>query len=155
MAKNVVSMKAKKPATASLEEFWKDAHEVYLMGIEAQIVGAKRIDAMLNIRDLVKQFNNEVHPDIEVVKDMRNLQIAAFERMLAISKDFKLEDFMKRELQDFYAELMPEAEEISTEAELLPAAVLFLAVRPYGDRLIQLHKMVQDEIHRRHIEPTE
>lgn len=151
MAKKSASQaKVVKPKLAlePMEDVFDDAVKLFLMTVETQIKTAHRVDNLLNIRDLSKTFWG-LDKGLEYYKQMQQVSIETYEQILEASKKFALDEFRKPEIKDYYEHLVPKVEEIETEQQLFEAIIKFLSIQPYGNKLIQLHQLVQGELSKR------
>ena len=48
-------------------------------------------------------------------------------------------------MKDYFDEIIPKVENISNEEELLDAAIVFLTVKPWGEKMTALHHTMLDE----------
>lgn len=155
MAKKAASMKAVKPKKQEenlppIEKVFEEAKNLFLMTIETQIKTAARIDNLLNIRDLAQNFwKDKKDIDINYLKSLQQLSIMAYEEILEASKEFNLEEFKKPEVKDYYEHLVPKVEDVANEEELLAATIKFLSIQPYGNKLVQMHQLIQQELAKR------
>ena len=161
--KNPASMKVAKKAPAKvemrpIEDVFEEAKEMFAMTVETQIKTAKRVDNMLNIRDYAMGFwkdkwQGEV--DFKHIRELHALSIRTYERVLEAVRKFELEDFKKREIKDYFDGIIPTSDSISNERELERAGIIFLSVRPYGDKMLKMHQLIQDEMRQRGMEPVD
>ena len=69
--------------------------------------------------------------------------------MLEIVKSFELKEFKKEDMKDYFEELMPVIEAINDEDELCAAGLVFLTIKPFGEKMTALHHTVLDEVAQR------
>ena len=159
MAKRAASMKVvkkdeeKKEELEPIENVFEEAKKLFLMTVETQIKTAARVDNLLNIRDLALNFwkdkGLEYHRSIAYLKKLQKVSIKAYEDILEESKKFDLDDFKKTEIRDYYESLVPKVDDITDEEELLQAVIRFLSIQPYGNKLVQMHQLIQQELAKR------
>ena len=158
MTKRAASMKAVKSQQVedlpTLEETFENAKQAFLNTIEVSITIAKRVDNLLNIRDYTigfwKQENgmlNSMIPaeKLEYYKELQKISIAVYEDLYKATKEFELEEFLKDEMKDYYEHIIPKVEEIETEEDLCEAGLIFLTVKPFGEKMTSLHHTMLDE----------
>ena len=145
-AKPTASMKpAKLPP---IQEVFDEAKEMFCMTVETNVKTAQRIDNLLNLRDLYKSFYGE-EGTIQAYKSMLEVSVDTYRKVLEASRKFELDEFRKSELYDYYQDIVPKVEDVDDIDSLLVAAVVFLTVQPYGGKMMQLHRMIQDELEKR------
>lgn len=138
-----------------IEDVFEDAKKMFIMTVETQIKTAKRVDNLLNIRDLAinfmgREWLSQLHDqELHYYKILQDLSVETYERILEASKGFELEEFLKPEIKDYYEDIVPKVENIDTIGSLLQAAIVFLSVQPYGNKLIQMHQLIQSELAKR------
>ena len=136
---------------APIEDVFETGRKGIEIIVETNIVTAKRVDNMLNIRDYALKFfeHHPFQPDMEYYAELQELSVSTYEKILEIVKGLKLEQFTAEELDDPFADLVPKAEDMQSEHDLCKAGIVFLSVKPYGSQLIKLHTMIQDELGKR------
>lgn len=158
MAKKSASQaKIKKPEETfePIEEVFEEAKKLFVMTVETQIKTAKRVDNLLNIRELAINFRGREwlsalgDQEVPYYKILQNLSVSTYERILEASKGFDLEEFKKPEIKDYFEDIVPSSESVETMGDLLNAAIVFLSVQPYGNKLIQMHQLIQQELAKR------
>lgn len=144
--KPVASMKpAKLPP---IQEVFDEAKEMFCMTVETNVKTAQRIDNLLNLRDLYKSFYGQ-EGTVEEYKAMLDVSVGTYEKVLEASRKFELDEFRKPELYDYYQDIVPKVEDVTSVDSLLAAAVVFLTVQPYGGKMMQMHRLIQDELEKR------
>ena len=136
-----------------IEDVFNEAKDMFVMTVDVQVKTAKRVDNLMNIRDFCDKFwkNDGLHESLKYYKSMQNLSVETYEKIRDIAKTFELVDFRAIEVKDYFADLIPDVEKIEDMEELCKAALIFMSVQPYGSKLIQLHKLMQDEFAQRDI----
>lgn len=153
--KSAASAKIIKPMRqeelAPLEEVFETGKQGIILIVETNIVTAKRVDNLLNIRDYALKFfdKHAFDPDLSYYKDLQQVSIETYEKILEVVKGMTLEQFEAEELDDLLADIIPPIDEIDDEHALCRAGIIFLSVKPYGSQLIKLHTLIQDEIGKR------
>ena len=145
-------------STALLEEF-DIAKFGYIETLKVNIRIANRVDNLLNIRDYVKNFWGEEanrHNDIIYLKDLRDAGIACYERILKVAEKWTLEDFMKPELDNYLEDIADydNSNDLDTMEELAVAGIEFLSVKPWGEKMMGMHHMIQEKMMELGIEYT-
>ena len=158
--KSATQLKVKKDAgdfqkknLPPIEETWEKVKQVYVTTLEVNVQLAKRIDNMLNLRDLAFKMLGEDYmwameeeQRMDLFRWMQETSIKAYSDMLKIAQGWTLEQFAMEDMPDWYEDLIPKPEDISSEVELLMAAIIFISVKPYGERMTMVHQQIQDEI---------
>jgi hypothetical protein len=112
----------------------------------------------MNIRDYASKFwansaNAEENPfkadPVGYSKSLMELSIQIYKDMLEIVKTFDLEEFEKEDMKDYFEELMPVVEAIEDEDSLCAAGLVFLTVKPFGEKMTALHLTIMDEVEQR------
>lgn len=133
----------------TLEETWENAKQAFVNTAEVSITLASRIDNLMNIRDMVYQFWNgrdQVNRiTVEYLKEKLDLSIKTYRAILDVVIDFEMGEFLKDDMKDYFDVLIPKTEEIETEEDLLDAAIIFLTVKPWGEKMTALHHTMLDE----------
>lgn len=147
--KPVKSMKAE--PLVPIEEVFATGKEGITLIVETNITTAKRVDNLLNIRDYALKFfeHSSFEPDIAYYKELQKISVETYEKVLEIVKGMELDQFLPEELDDLFADIMPKAEDMLDEHDLCKAGIVYLSVKPYGNQIIRLHKMIQDELGKR------
>lgn len=136
-----------------MEEVFENAKAMFLLTVETQIKTARRVDNLMNIRDYAQRFWGDEKKDLDYFKVLWRKSIEIYQKIYECSEQFTLEEFLKDEIKDYYAELIPHTEDIEWDDELCEAGLIWLSVQPYGQKLIQLHQLIKDEAAKR--EPIE
>lgn len=157
--KSAAQLKAKKNqgfetrALPPIEETWENVKQVYITTLGVNIQLAKRADNMFNLRDLAYKFLGEEYmwaleeeQRMALFKWMRDESIKAYEDMLAIAKKWTIDQFTEEDMPDWFEGLIPDPEGFNTEMDMLFAAIKFLSVKPYGERMAGMHQQMLDEM---------
>ena len=141
-----------------IEEVFEDAKRMFVMTVDTQIKTARRVDNLMNIRDFCMKFWDDEDQfevqecyTLDYYKKMQQLSIDTYTRIKEIAETFELVDFRAIEIKDYFADIIPSVDSISTKQELCEAALIFMSVQPYGSKLIQMHQLMQDECAKRNI----
>lgn len=148
-----IKREEKQENQVTLEESWEKMKDIYVSTLEVSVENAKRIDNLLNIRDLVIKFYGTDYLDamydedrfIAYLKEMQSLSIETYERMLDIARTFELKDFLLEDMPDWYAHLIPSVNRIESMPQLVEGALVFLSVKPFGEKMMQMHHAIMDE----------
>lgn len=147
-----------KPELPPIEETFENAKQAFVNTLEVSIQLAERVDNLLNIRDYVRKFFPDELPypwkgvmnaRLKYCKALMNLSIQTYKDMLEIVKTFELEEFAKEDMKDYFEELMPVVEGINDEDELCTAGLVFLTIKPFGEKMTALHHTILDEVAQR------
>lgn len=135
-----------------LEETWENALQAFVNTAEVSVQLAKRVDNLLNIRDMVYQFwGNDYlnamdpHHRMRYLYSKLELSVQTYEKVFEIIKSFEMDEFLKEDMKDYFEDIIPKAEDLSDEDELLNAAIVFLTVKPWGEKMTALHHTMLDE----------
>lgn len=138
----------------TLEETFENAKQAFILTLETSIEIAKRVDNLMNIRDYALKFwggnleNNNIFGSSERVKYFKQLQavsIATYEQLLEATKKFALDEFTKDEMKDYYEGIIPPIDDIKSEQNMCTAGLIFLTVKPFGEKMTALHHTILDE----------
>lgn len=138
----------KKPKLRPMEEVFQEAKDMFAMTVDTQIKTAKRVDNLLNIRDYLKAFSDET-PDLLKCKEYQQISIETYEKVRKAVDEFSLDEFEKETIKDYFEDILIDVDNIITEHDLCRAGLIFLSVQPYGNKLIKMHQLMQDEIAKR------
>ena len=148
--KSAAKMKVapKKPKLPPMEEVFKEAKDMFAMTVDAQIKNAERVDNLMNIRDYLKAYFDET-PGILVCKAYQGISIDTYKKVREKVDEFSLEDFEKETIKDYFEDILIEPDDIKDDNDLCKAGLVFLSVQPYGNKLVKMHQLMQDEIAKR------
>ena len=162
MAKKSASeLKAKKQGFQTkelppIEETFEKIKHVFTTTLEVNVQIAKRIDNMLNLRDLAYKMLGEDYmwaleeeQRIELYKWMQDVSVEHYQKMLDIAKEWTIGQFTEEDMPDWFDELIPKPDKIESEMDLLMASIIFLTVKPYGERMAMMHQQMLDEMEMR------
>ena len=138
-----------KPKLPPMEDVFKEAKEMYAMTVDVQIKNAERVDNLLNIRDMLKRFWDLPTVKLEECKRYQKVSIDTYKKVREAVDEFDLDEFKKETIKDYFEHIIPKVDDIDDDKKLLEAAIIFMSVQPYGQKLIQLHQLMQDEIAKR------
>lgn len=135
-----------------IEETFEKAKQVIINTLEVSIKLAGRIDNLLNIRDYALKFwGNELdnvfddEAKVRYFKTLQGVSITAYQAVLEATKSFALEDFLKEDMPDYYEEIIPSVDDVTSTGELCVAGLIFLTVKPFGEKMTALHHQMLDE----------
>jgi len=155
MSKRAAAMKAvatKQEEEMPLEQVFEIMREGFITILETNVITAKRVDNLLNIRDAAKRFWEDSigHCNIEYYKEIQKLSVKTYEDILAIIKEkYTYENLSNPELDDWFEDIIPNVDNINTESQLMDAMIIFLSVKPYAEKVLRDHNNFQDEIEKR------
>lgn len=158
--KSAASYKVVKPVDEEekmekLRSDFEDAKKMFLLTIDTQIKTANRVDNLLNIRDYAKKFWEDDILDMDYYKSLLQVSIDTYKEIRKRSEEFELEEFMKIDIKDYYADLLPKATDIEDEDELARVGIMFLSLQPYGQKMMGLHQLIQQTMSELGIEAEE
>jgi len=156
MTKRAAAMKAvasKKQEEVPVEEIFDIMREGFITILETNVITAKRVDNLLNIRDAAKRFWGDVdnhYSSIQYYKELQKLSVKTYEDILAIIKDkYTIENLSNIEIDDWFDEIIPNVEKIESEKDLMEAMIIFLSVKPYAEKVLRDHNNFQEELEKR------
>ena len=137
----------------TLEETWENAHQAFINTAEVSVTLANRIDNLMNLRDMALKFWGDAETIEQCVgvkalayyKELLELSKITYELILEIVKTFEMEEFLKEDMKDYFEEAVPKLDDIMTEDEMLRSAIVFLTVKPWGEKMTALHHTMLDE----------
>ena len=136
-----------------IEEVFDEAKAMFKLTVDTNEKTAHRIDNLLNVRDYAIKFwgSSDKAPklDIPYFKMLAEVGIDTYKEISKRVDLFDLEDFKKEEVTNYFEDLVPTFDEVKTQEELAIAGIKFLSVQPYGQKLVQLHRLMLDEIAQR------
>ena len=155
--KPIKTQEVQKHELPPIEETFDNAKQAFVNTLEVSVRIAKRIDNFLNVRDYVINFYGRDWSEIrrvgadrvEYIKRLQNITVSTYEKMLEKTLEFSLEEFSKEEMKDYYEEIVPDVESIDTMDKILEAGLIFLSVKPFGEKMTALHHTILDEIAQR------
>lgn len=154
--KNIASMKpakhVKAPELPPIEEVFDNAKQAFVNTAEVAVVISKRIDNLLNIRKAAYEFWGNMLDEkmldserIAYFKEKQAMTTAVYETILAVVKDFELDEFLKDDMRDYFEDVMPKADAVEKEEDLFNAFLVSGIVRPWGEKMTGLHHTMLDE----------
>ena len=138
----------KKPKLPPMEDVFQEAKDMFAMTVDTQIKTAARVDNLMNIRDYLKAYFDET-PDIIKCKKYQQFSIDTYKKVREAVDQFSLEEFEKETIKDYFEDIIVKVENIKDDEDLCRAGLIFLSVQPYGNKLVKLHQLMQDEIAKR------
>jgi hypothetical protein len=137
-----------------IKKHFEIAKTGFVITVQTNIETAKRIDNLLSVRDLAYKFygatldNNGMVPAerIEMFKELQNISVQAYEDVLKVAEKFDFETFAQKEMDDLFKDIVPKTNDVETEQDLLKAAVRFMAIQPYGSKMLALHESVIENL---------
>ena len=135
-----------KPEERPLQELFEESRDIMAAIVDVQVVTAQRVDNLMNIRDYARKFwSGDRKVELGYIKSLQELSVETYRKVAEMFRSFKLEDFIGEEVHDFVGELVPKVGDIETEDELCRAGLVYLSVKPYGEKMLQLHQVTRDE----------
>lgn len=135
-----------------IEETFDKIKQVIVNTAEVSVVVAGRVDNLINIRSAAYKFwGNELDAKyiseerMEYFKKLQGMTVGCYEDILDIVKSFELDEFLKEDMKDYFKDLMPKPEDIKTEEDLFEAGLIADIVKPWGEKMTQLHHQMLDE----------
>lgn len=147
-----VKPKFKQPELPPIEETFDNAKQVFINTAEVAAVVAGRIDNLVNIRKAAYDFWGDelneklmTHKRVEQLKEWQGMTIDCYEDILDIVKQFELKEFLKEDMKDYFQPIMPVPNDIANEKDLFEAYLIAGIVKPWGEKMTQLHHQMLDE----------
>lgn len=136
----------------TLEETWENAYQAFVNTAEVSVQLAGRIDNLMNIRDMVYKFHGEEQMEklssydrMAYLKKKLDLSIETYKAIQNIVYSFEMDEFLKEDMKDYFEEIMPSVDSLANEEDMLEAAIVFLTVKPWGEKMTALHHTMLDE----------
>jgi len=146
----------KQPELPPIEETFGNIKQVMINTAEVQVVVAGRVENLINLRAAAYKFwGNMLDSEMimrermEYYKQLQQKTIEVYKNILDIVKTFELEEFCKEDMKDYFADLMPKADEVTSEKELFEAGLVADCIKPWGEKMSQLHHQMLDEVGQR------
>lgn len=141
-----------KPELRPLEEVFDEIVSVFKMTVEANVKTAMRVDNLVAVRQLYRDWYGKEPEDIDVIKKLQKLTADTYSDILVATEKFNIEDFKADEMKDYFEDIVPNCEDIASDEDLLNAHVKWLCVRDYGSKLVQAHQLFHQEMEKREAE---
>lgn len=133
-------------------ETFDNIKQVIINTAEVSVVVAGRVENMGNLRAAAYKFwGNELdckytsHERMEYFKQLVGKSVGCYESIVEIIRGWELEEFLKEEMKDYFQNLMPKIEDIETENDLFEAMLMADIIKPWGEKMTQLHHQMLDE----------
>ena len=146
----------KQPELPPIEETFENAKQAFVNTAEVAVELSERIDNLLNIRKAAyefwgSEFDNKfiASERISYLKDKQDMVTAVYKQIVEIVKSFELEEFVKEDLKDYFNVIMPKSKAVDSERDLFDAFLIFGIVKPWGEKMSQLHYQMLDEVNAR------
>ena len=156
------SNKFLEPELPPIEETFSNVKQIMINTAEVQIQVANRVENLANLRLAAYKFwGNELdakmlgNERINYFLDLLKLSVSIYEKIFEIVKNFELEEFLKEDMKDYFAEIMPKIENIECEEDLFEATIISDCIRPWGEKMTQLHHQMLDEQGQRKAQESE
>lgn len=136
----------------TIEETWENAHNAFISTAEVAHDISKRIDNFMNVRDLAYKFWGaermaEMKPAARMtyLHKLHGVSVDTYGKIVEVVKTFEMEEFLKDEMRDYFGDIIPKVEDIEDEDALMEASIIFLTVKPWGEKMTALHRTMLDE----------
>jgi len=155
MAKRTASMKPKviKPEEPPIEEIWKMVHNGLVVTSKTQANISRRVDTMLSLKAQADIFfDSQVFVDgydWQELQKWQKLTEETYDKVAEIMEGLTMEQLTAETLDDPFNHLIPKAEECDDPRKLFEGMIVFSCVRPFGEKLIQAHQAMRDEVLKR------
>lgn len=146
-----------------IEETFGNIKQVIINTAEVAIVQAGRIGNLANLREAAYRFwGNELdckytmHERMEYFKKLQSMTVGCYEDILDIVKSFELDEFLKEDMKDYFEGITPKVADVETENDLFEATIIMDIIKPWGEKMTQLHhQMLDEQGQRKAMEPEE
>ena len=108
----------KQPELPPIEDTFNNIKQVIVNTAEVAVVQAGRIGNLANLREATYRFwGNEFDAKYTMMDRMRYLKelqaktVGCYENILDIVKSFELDEFLKEDMKDYFADVTPRVEE--------------------------------------------
>lgn len=135
-----------------IEETFDNAKQAFVNTLEVSIQLASRIDNLMNIRDYAYKFWGKRLDEkylggerVVYFKKLMDISVETYTKILERVRTFELDEFTKDDMKDYFEDIMPSTEDIQTEDDMCVSGLIFLTVKPYGEKMTQLHHTMLDE----------
>ena len=153
----------KEPELPPIEETFDKAKTSFIRTAEVAVVVAQRVDNLINIRKAAHEFWGNsfdekffVSDRMEYFKKLQGMTVGCYENILDIVNKFELDEFLKDEMKDYFEDIMPKTIDIISEEDLFEAYLLSGIIKPWGEKMTQLHyQMLDEQAQRKSMEPEE
>lgn len=142
----------KQPELPPIEETFGNIKQVIVNTAEVAVVQAGRIANLANLREAAYRFwGNELdckytmHERMEYLKKLQGMTVGCYEDILDIVKSFELEEFLKEDMKDYFDDITPKVADVETENDLFEATIIMDIIKPWGEKMTQLHHQMLDE----------
>lgn len=143
-------MAEKKTISEDLFDKISDARGVELTIMNTKLINLDRVDYYMYCRDLRQNFFNikgmiplpTIRKDVEYSKAILGKMIDMFKGM--VPEDFAEEDF-KDPYQDLFCDCSSSKQVVDDE-DLFHELIKWQLIRPFGERLVNLHHLAMEEI---------
>ena len=156
-AARIKTIKAKepemhKPELPPIEETFDKMKETNIMLLETSVVLARRADNFANVRRFALELwgsdfcKDNADARMRYFRHLYELSIETYEKVLECARKFSLDEFSKPDMKDYFEDIIPKAEDILSERDLCDAELIFLIVKPWGEKMSAMHQQILDEI---------
>ena len=143
----------KQPELPPIEETFDNIKQVMVNTAKVQIDIAGRIDNLMNIRNAAYGFygsetlaNKFIMTErIDFFKKIQNVTTEYYEKILEVVESFELAEFLEEDMKDYFEPITPKVEDIKNEDDLFMAFLVFDIIKPWGEKMTQLHHQMLDE----------
>lgn len=116
-------------------------HEI----LKTKLLIADRADIVYDLRRVYKDFHEEF-PPFHMLATMQKWIESLSEQMLEIVDGITWEQISAEEFEDPYEHLMPRFGDCQNDEDLFHAVLVFNYVRPFGERLLNAHRLVLEDV---------
>lgn len=135
-----------------IEETFDNAKQAFINTLDVSIELSKRIDNLMNIRDYAMKFWGSefeskflVPERLDYFKGLQNLSTMTYQALKEATEKFELDAFLAEDLKDYYEDIIPKIDDILDESQMCAAGLIFLTVKPFGEKMAALHRTMLEE----------
>lgn len=135
-----------KPAAPKIDIEAKFAEAVEGMKLicKAQIRNVDRIDSLVGTYNDLDAW--DLDTSIDAVQKAVDEEKKNYETALEVIEGLKLDDFKKKDMEDPIAPFIPDRFGITNMQEMYDAFTIFRCLRPYGEKIEQLHNLILESM---------
>lgn len=140
----------------SIEETFDNIKQVIVNTAEVAVVQAGRVSNLANLREAAYRFwGSELDAKLtdfkrmDYFKQLLEVTIACYENILDIVRSFEMDEFLKEDMKDYFADITPKVADVETEENLFEATLIMDIIKPWGEKMTQLHHQMLEECNAR------
>lgn len=142
----------KKEQLPPIEKTFDNIKQVLVNTAEVQVVVAGRVENLINLRSAAYKFwGNELDSMYTMMdrmmyfKELQGWTVGIYEDILDIVRSFELDEFLREDMKDYFEVIVPKIGDIETENDLFVAGLMTDCIKPWGEKMTQLHHQMLEE----------